>query len=105
MREKLTNNIALKIISVLCAIAVWIIVLNINDPNKVVSVSKIPVEIINDDAITSLNKAYSIESGKTCTITISGPRSIIDKLDEEDFTAVADIKNLSLTIRSLSHSP
>lgn len=97
MKEKLTNNFVLKISSVLFAIIVWLIVLNINDPNKTVTISDIPVEIVNDDAITSLNKAYSIATGKTCTISISGPRSIVDKLDESDFSAVADINELSLT--------
>ncbi len=97
MKEKLTNNLVLKIASVLFAIIVWLIVLNINDPNKTVSVSNIPVEIINDDAITNIGKAYTIKSGATCTIKISGPRSIVDKLYPDDFTAVADIKDLSLT--------
>ncbi len=97
MKEKLTNNIVLKIASVLFAIAVWLIVLNINDPVKTVSVSEIPVEIINDEAITSLGKSYSVKSGLLCTISISGPRSIVDMLNPDDFTAVADIKDLSLT--------
>ncbi len=97
MKEKLTNNIGLKIASVLFAIAVWLIVLNVNDPDKTVTVSGIPVTIVNDDAITSLGKAYSVKSGATCTIKISGPRSIVDMLDTEDFVATADVKNLSLT--------
>ena len=97
MKEKLTNNLVLKIASVLFAIAVWLIVLNVNDPDKTVSVSDIPVTIINDDAITSLGKSYSVKSGSTCTIKISGPRSIVDKLDTEDFVATADVKDLSLT--------
>lgn len=97
MKEKLTNNLVLKIASVLFAVVVWLIVLNINDPSKTVSVSDIPVEIINDDAITDLGKTYSIKSGSNCTIKITGPRSIVDQLDTEDFKAVADIKDLSLT--------
>ncbi len=97
MKEKLTNNLVLKIASVLFAIAVWLIVLNVNDPDKTVSVSDIPVTILNGDAITSLGKAYSVKSGATCTIKISGPRSIVDMLDTEDFVATADAKELSLT--------
>lgn len=97
MKEKLTNNIVLKIISVIFAVVLWLIVLNINDPNKVVSISKIPVEIKNEAAILSQNKAYTIESGETAIITISGPRSIVDQLDAEDFIATADINDLSLT--------
>lgn len=97
MKEKLTNNLVLKIASVLFAIAVWLIVLNVNDPDKTVSVSDIPVTILNGDAITSLGKAYSVKSGATCTIKISGPRSIVDMLDTEDFLATADAKELSLT--------
>ena len=97
MKEKLTNNIGLKIISVVTSVLVWITVLNINDPDKTVSISGIPVKIINDDAITSLGKSYSVESGETCTITVNGPRSIVDQLGEDDFVATADVNDLSLT--------
>ncbi len=97
MKEKLTNNISFKIASVVISILVWITVLNINDPDKSVSISNIPVKIINDEAITSLGKSYSVESGETCTITIEGPRSIVDQLDEDDFVATADVNDLSLT--------
>ena len=92
MKKKLTNNLVLKIASVLFAVIVWLIVLNINDPSKTVTVSDIPVEIINDDAITELGKTYTVKSGSACTIKITGPRSIVDQLDTEDFKAVADIK-------------
>lgn len=97
MKEKLTNNIVLKIASVLFAIIVWLIVLNINDPNKTVTVSDIEVDIINDEAITSLNKSYTVKSGGTCEVTVSGPRSVVDQLDADDFTAIADVKDLSIT--------
>lgn len=97
MKERLTNNIVLKVISVVFAITLWIIVLNINDPDKVVTVSGIPVKIINDDAITSLDKSYTVEEGETCKISVSGPRSIVDQLGSEDFIATADVNDLSLT--------
>ncbi len=97
MKERLTNNIVLKIVSVIFAIIIWLIVLNINDPDKEVTITGIPVRIVNDEAITSLNKAYTVEAGETCKVSIAGPRSIVDQLDSGDFIATADVNDLSLT--------
>lgn len=97
MKRRLTNNLLLKIASVVFAVVVWLIVLNINDPNKTVKVSGIPVELKNTETITSQDKAFEIESGANASITISGPRSIVDKLEAEDFIATADVNDLSLT--------
>ncbi|MBQ1192532.1 MAG: hypothetical protein IIX45_00195 [Lachnospiraceae bacterium] len=97
MKKYLTNNILLKIISVIFAIMLWLIVLNIDDPNTTRTISNIEVMVENADAVTSLDKIYTIASGETATVTVTGPRSIVDKLTASDFIATADFKDLSQT--------
>lgn len=97
MKKYLTNNILLKIASVIFAIILWLIVLNIDDPDTTRTISNIEVTIENADAVTSLNKIYNIVAGQTATVSVTGPRSIVDKLTAADFVATADFNELSQT--------
>lgn len=97
MKKYLTNNILLKILSVLFAIMLWLVVLNIDDPNTTRNINNIEVTIKNADAVTGLNKVYNIVEGQTASVSVTGPRSIVDKLTGADFVAVADFTELSQT--------
>ncbi len=97
MKQKLTNNLGYKITSVVLATLLWLIVLNINDPEKTTTITNIPITIINEDAITGQDKVYEVVSGKTATVKVTGPRTIVDSLEASSFTATADLSKLSLT--------
>ncbi len=97
MKKYLTNNILLKILSVLFAIMLWLVVLNIDDPNTTRTINNIEVTIENADAVTGLNKVYNITEGQNASVSVTGPRSIVDKLTSADFVAVADFTELSQT--------
>lgn len=97
MKKYLTNNILLKIASVLFAIMLWLIVLNIDDPSTTKNITNISITIENQEAITGLNKVYNVVAGETASVTVTGPRSIVDKLSASDFTATADFSELSKT--------
>lgn len=97
MKKYLTNNILLKIASVLFAIMLWLIVLNIDDPDTTRTITDIEVVVENSDAIIGINKIFRIKSGETASITVTGPRSIVDKLSANDFIATANLEDLSKT--------
>ena len=97
MKRKLTNNISLKILSVFLAIMLWLVVINVSDPEKTTTISNIPITIINADAITGQEKVYEIISGARASVQVTGPRTIIDSLDSKSFKATADLSKLSLT--------
>ena len=78
MKNLLTNNIGLKILSVISAILLWIIVVNIDNPVISRVYSGIPVEIINSSAITSEGKTFEVaDDSDVITVVISAERSII----------------------------
>ena len=50
MKEKLTNNLAIKLIALFCAFFVWLAVVNVANPIKV-STREVPVTITNDQVL------------------------------------------------------
>lgn len=92
MREKLTRNLGLKIVSVLVAVILWLLVVNIIDPVETKTFSSIQVTIQNEEAITEKGKVYEVIDGSDISIKVTAPRSILDELKTSDFSAVADLE-------------
>ena len=97
MKEKILKNWGLKLMAVLIAFLVWFLVANIEDYTVTKAITGIPVEILNENAITGQDMVYDIVQGKTVDIKVDGRRSVVEKLTAEDFTASADLSELSIT--------
>lgn len=95
MKKKLTNNLFLRIVSVVAAFLFWLVIINITDPTTSRTFSDIPVQVLNENVITSANQVYEIEDGDSVRVTVKGKRSFVEKLTEKDFTATADLSELS----------
>ena len=75
LAKKLTNNLGLKVLAVLFAIALWIVVVNIDDPVKPAQYT-ISVTQDNMDYLTSNGKYSETLGGKnTVTFTASAKRT------------------------------
>lgn len=96
MKKVLTRNIPLKILSFLLAIALWVVIMNIDDPYITRTIDDIPVEELNTQVFTDLSQIYEVESGNTVSIKIKGKRSVIEYLKSSDFEATADFKEMSM---------
>ena len=96
MRKKLTNNLGLKLLSLLFAIIIWLIIVYTYDPASTATYV-LDVNILNEDSITSLNKVYEVIEGDQVTISVKGNTSLINSLKTSDFKATADISKLSPT--------
>lgn len=97
MKEKLTRNLGMKILSLILALIVWLVVVNIDNPTTTRLFRDIDVEIQHEDAINSLNKVYEIIEGSTVDVTVKGKRSVLDNMKDTDIKAAADLSNLSYT--------
>lgn len=95
MKEKLTRNIGLKILSLLIAIIVWIVIVNVDDPVISKDFEDIPVTTINESAIKTINKVFTIVEGDKVTINVKGKRSLVEDIKESDLSAIADLSLLS----------
>lgn len=97
MKKKLTENLGLKIGSLLFATILWLLVTNINDPSTPLTFTDVPVQIINTDLITNQGKVYEVleDSDVLDSVRVMLPRSILSSFDEENIVAIADMKNLT----------
>ncbi len=97
MMKHLTNNPGLKLLSLLFSVVLWLVVVNIADPDGTKSFS-IPVEIINKDIITEMGKVPSIVGDTDIAVFyIAGPRSYVDDMTSDDFSVTADLSQVDLS--------
>lgn len=95
--KHLTNNPGLKLLSLLFSVVLWLVVVNIADPDATKSFS-IPVEIINKDIITEMGKVPSVVGDTDIAVFyISGPRSYVDNMTSDDFNVTADLSQVDLS--------
>lgn len=97
MKKALTNNLGLKLLSLLVAFAVWLVVVNIDDPVITTSYTGVAVDIINGTSLTEKGKTYEVLGGTdVIDVTITGKRSVVESIGKENIKAIADIQDLSL---------
>lgn len=96
LKNLLTNNVGLKLLSVLFAMILWLVVVNIDDPSKTKTFTT-NVTVANETAITDMDKSYEIinDSNKS-TFRVTAKRSILERLSASDFKATADMENIEI---------
>ena len=97
MRNKITKNWGLKLVSFLLAILVWIVVTNINDPIQPLPISDVPVTIRHAELLTERGQVYEVLDNTDVIdrVTIYAPRSVIAVLDKSNVVAIADMEDLT----------
>lgn len=90
----ITNNFGLKILAVLFSVALWLVVVNIDDP-KTTRTFTTTVSIENGNYLTGIGKYYEIvNNSSTVTFKVSGKRSYLERMSNSDFKAVADLESI-----------
>ena len=93
MKTKLFNNLLLKILSVVGAIVLWLVVVNIDDAVDSRPLRNIKVNMVNMDAITSQGQMCRIEEGTDVVdLTVYARRSVLNSLKASDFVVTADMQ-------------
>ena len=93
MKEKLTRNGSLKLISLFCAFFVWLAVVNVANPTKV-STEEVKVEFINGQVLEQSNLTYEIVGKSTATISFKVRTKDEYKITPSDFRAYADLSEM-----------
>ncbi len=94
MVKKLTNNFGLKLLALIFAIAAWLIVVNVEDPD-ITKTFTVTVEVQNEDLLSSAGKTYEVlNDSNTIRVTATAKRSIMEGLSASDFQAVTDLKDV-----------
>lgn len=93
----LTNNLGFKLLALFFAVVLWLVVYNIDDPMKTKNFST-NVIVENADTVTNMDRYYEILDGSgNITFSVSAKRSVMDKLTNSDFTAIADMNNIVIS--------
>lgn len=97
MKKKLLSNWPLKIISLLFAFGLWLIVINVEDPTNPQTFTNIDVKFENTEVLTDQGLIYEVLDGTDLvkSITVYGPRSVVEQMKDEDIIAKADFNNLT----------
>ena len=92
MKRKLTDNLGLKIGSILFAALLWLLVTNINNPSMTHRYNDIPVTLINTEYLTGQGKTYEVldNSDRINTVTITGPRTTVNSIRQGDILAIVE---------------
>ena len=90
--KTLTNNLGFKLLALLFAVILWLVVYNVDDP-VITRPYAVNVALLNEDSVK--DKYYEIlDNTNNVTFSVSAKRSILDKMDDSDFSASADFNEL-----------
>lgn len=93
MKTKLFNNLLLKLLSVIGAVVLWLVVVNIDDAVGSRPLRNVKVNMVNMEAITSQGQMCRIEEGTDVVdLTVYARRSVLNKLKASDFVVTADMQ-------------
>lgn len=92
--KTLTKNLGFKILALFFSFTLWLFVYNLDDPTKSKTLT-INVSIENREMLENMGKYYEIlEGSNKVSFSVTAARSILDKLDESDFEAIADMEQI-----------
>lgn len=95
MKQKLTHNLGLKILAVICAIGLWVIAVNINDPVSQ-RVYTVGVQLENLSTLTSAGKyVETMDGSDSVRVTVRASRSVFSDFNEKNIIVTADVKELT----------
>ena len=94
IKRAFTDNIGLKILACIFAVGLWLVVVNVDNPNQTRTFSA-PVTVINEEVLTEAGRYYTIPDGNNVVkFRVTARRSVIEQLSNSDFTATADMNFL-----------
>ncbi|MFR5601143.1 MAG: YbbR-like domain-containing protein [Lachnospiraceae bacterium] len=90
MKERLTNNLGLKLLSIFLAFFVWLLVVNLSNP-ETEDHREVPVEILNGDILEAAGQTYEIVGKSTVTVNYKIRTLDQHKVHSTDFKAYIDL--------------
>lgn len=95
MKKKLTNNLLLKIFSVIAAFLLWIVVINIDNPTDTFTISNIPLTVLNEqEALKNNNLTYEFVGEPVASVEVTARRTDRRKITADDFEATVDMSEV-----------
>ncbi len=97
MKDRLKNNIGLKVLAVFFAIFLWWTVVNVDNP-VLSNTFNTEVVVTNTEVITNAGKSYQIvDNTRNVTVTVKARRKILDEIKASNIVATADLREMQDT--------
>lgn len=94
MKDKLKNNLGLKIVALIFAVLLWWVVVNIDDPIDTKQYY-VDVAVTNPEVVTNAGKSYQIlDDTKAVTVTVKARRKVLDEIKSSYIVATADLREM-----------
>ncbi len=95
MKQKLTDNLGLKILAVVFSVILWLIAININDPVTQESYN-VNVQLQNLNSLTSSGKYVEVMNNTdSIRVTVRGSRTVLSSFTEKNIVATADVSKIN----------
>lgn len=93
MKEKLTNNWGLKLVSVALAMFMWLLVINETHPMMSKTLTVRNVNYLNEDVVIDSGRTFSVDNleSKGISVTVQVRQEDANKVRPEDFQIVVDL--------------
>ncbi len=97
MKKKAQSDLALKIVSVLIAIGLWLYIVQVQSPDVERTIKGVPVVFTQKTTLEDRNLTILNDNEQTIDIKIRGKRKYIIEATPENITVVADVSSISST--------
>lgn len=78
-------------------LVMWLGVTSTVNPVITKTIANVPVQLYNIESIEEINKTYEVQKGKTVDILVRGRKLDVDKINQSNIEAKANMENLSIT--------
>lgn len=93
MKERLINNLGLKVLSIFLAFFVWLVVINVSNP-EITRTKEVPLDIENGQVLQAANRTYELSGKNTATVTYNVRARDEYRIRATDFRAYIDLAEL-----------
>ncbi len=98
LRDKILHNWYLKLFSIVCAVILWAVAYNIENPVTSTRFANVQVTFLNTEVLEENGQVYAVlnNSDVVRTVTVSASRTIIDDITDSDIEVTADFSKMRL---------
>lgn len=106
MKKLFINNLALKLVSLLAAFLIWLVVTNVDDPEKTTAfvIAQDRITLLNMEELqqkaSEQNQIYRIDDTKNSTnrviVYVTARNSVLEDLSADDIMVQADMEDITL---------
>ena len=92
--KKSNSPLWMKMLAPILSVIIWVAVITINDPITRKTIDDVSVATINTNVLDDVGQAYIVKSGDKISVTVTGKRSVVDKMTNKDIIATADFSEM-----------